>query len=87
MEVPRSGIEPMPQLQPAPQLQQCQILGLLCHTGAFPDPASGFSVSLIPGPLTGCSGARVLDAKHVLHDLETSRTGFKLMWLKKNPHA
>ena len=31
VEVPRPGVEPVPLLQPAPQLQQCQILNPLCH--------------------------------------------------------
>ena len=33
MKVPRLGIESELQLQPMPQLHQCQILSLLCHVG------------------------------------------------------
>ena len=35
MEVPRPGIKSKPQLQPVPQLWQCQILNLLHHSGHF----------------------------------------------------
>ena len=32
-EIPGPGTESMPQLQPIPQLRQCQIFNLLCHRG------------------------------------------------------
>ena len=32
MEVPGPGTESKPQLQPMPQLQQCQVLNPLCHS-------------------------------------------------------
>ena len=47
--------------------------------------AFGFSVRLIPGPLAGCSGARELNAKHVLDDLKTSRTGYKPNIVREEP--
>lgn len=33
VQVPGPGVEPPPQLWPAPTLWQCRILNLLCHTG------------------------------------------------------
>ena len=51
MEIPRPGIEPELQLQPMPQLWQCQILRLLCHRG---NSAAGLLNAVPALILTSC---------------------------------